>query len=269
MNRLDYLKRAIDSVLEQKEIDLELVIVDNGSSDGTRAHLEKLSRKDCRVNYIRLTQNRGACYARNLAIENASGKYLTGLDDDDYFSPGRLRLLLNTYLKKKGCAYTYADDGFVINNIETGNSNNKPRTIDINKLRYRNFVGNQVFSETSKFLGVGGFDESLHALQDYDLWLRMTEKYGSGKKTPGILQYIDIGNHQRISSSTHKFSGYMQLYRKHKHAMTPAQRRQQLLTAKHDCRDSISLRNFIRLFDMHLVSGKIRILFSRVLRGAD
>ncbi len=102
-NRIELLKRALTSVLSQSYQNIEVIIVDDKSSDGTQEFLTGMAKQDNRVKPILKEQNSGACISRNLAIESAEGEFITGLDDDDYFLPGRIayfvenRHLLNKY----------------------------------------------------------------------------------------------------------------------------------------------------------------------------
>src|SRR5512143_3860267 len=88
-NRAASLRRAIESVLAQTYADFELIVVDDGSSDGTREVLESVQRSDARVRAIHHSVSRGAPASRNAAIAAAHGEWLTGLDDDDEFLPRR------------------------------------------------------------------------------------------------------------------------------------------------------------------------------------
>lgn len=83
-NRLDLLKRAIKSVRDQTYSNIELIVVDDGSKDGTREYLEKEHEAGL-LRAIFHQESLGACVARNAAIELSQGEFITGLDDDDYF----------------------------------------------------------------------------------------------------------------------------------------------------------------------------------------
>lgn len=266
-NRLFLLKRAIESVLLQREVDFELIVVDNASTDETKQYMKKISEEDVRITYIALDENMGACYARNLAINLSSGYYVTGMDDDDYFEPTRLIKLLAKY-KANECAFVYGEDAFIENGKQFAQTN-KPSVISVELMKYQNLVGNQVLSEKSKFVSVGGFDESLSAAQDYDMWLRMLLKFGNGVKSENVTQYVEAGTHPRISTSNNKFIGYMQFYRKHKLLFNRSQRKHQLLNIKYACRPKISLRSYLTLFDLHFLKRKLKILISRVLKSGD
>ena len=87
-NRLSMLKRAVTSVNEQSYKNIELVIVNDGSDDGTYEYLESIKSPSIKV--LHNINSMGGCYSRNLAIKNANGYYITGLDDDDYFLQNRV-----------------------------------------------------------------------------------------------------------------------------------------------------------------------------------
>ena len=93
-NNADVLPRAIDSVRIDRGEDLEIVVVDDGSSDATSRVADAIAREDNRVRAFRLEQNRGCGGAYNFAIENARGDWLAVLDADDWYEPHRLRRLL-------------------------------------------------------------------------------------------------------------------------------------------------------------------------------
>ena len=87
-NRCALLRRAVDSVLAQTYTNWELIIVDDRSTDGTRAFLEDLQKLDPRVKCVFKTDTgevAGVQVSRNIAINMAKGRYITGLDDDDFF----------------------------------------------------------------------------------------------------------------------------------------------------------------------------------------
>ncbi len=83
-NRKDFIVDAINSVLKQKDIDLELIIADDCSTDGTADFVKSI--QDERIRYFRNDKNSGLEYNRNFGLKHARGKYITWLDDDDYYT---------------------------------------------------------------------------------------------------------------------------------------------------------------------------------------
>jgi len=96
-NRADLLERAIESVLDQTWENLELVIVDDASDDKTPQFLKSLSDQHKNLKVIRNQESKGAAASRNIAIQNAKGDFIAGLDDDDFWRPNRIELLMEEF----------------------------------------------------------------------------------------------------------------------------------------------------------------------------
>ncbi|MCC7181522.1 MAG: glycosyltransferase [Acidobacteria bacterium] len=104
-NRADLVGQAIDSVLGQTLDDFEVVVVDDGSTDGTE---EKIREYGDRVRFVR-TPHRGIAHARNIGTSHARGRYLTFLDSDDLFYPYALELQTNLLERFPGVAFVCAE----------------------------------------------------------------------------------------------------------------------------------------------------------------
>lgn len=175
-NRLELLKRAVQSVQNQTYKNFEIIIVDDNSSDGTQDFLVGLAKVDSRIRYFFKDKNSGACVSRNIAINLAQGELITGLDDDDYFLPHRLEFFLDYWVNKK------REDSIALftSNIKSEKSNHaKEHSLFSKKyfkkddLLFANYVGNQIFTETKTLRQVSGFDESFCMWQDLELWYRV------------------------------------------------------------------------------------------------
>src|SRR3954466_15167188 len=88
-NRRALVERAIKAVLEQDYRELEVIVVDDASTDDTPAFLKAAAAADSRLTFFANDRPSGAPAARNRAIAAAKGAFVTGLDDDDYFEPTR------------------------------------------------------------------------------------------------------------------------------------------------------------------------------------
>lgn len=199
-NRATLLPRAIMSVVNQNYANIELIIVDDGSSDGTRDVLRDYASQYPIIKYICHDSPKGACAARNTAINIASGIYITGLDDDDEFLPDHLVELLNHW-----------DNEYAAIAASLINDKGKTRVkqgreygvIRLSSLMHYNRVGNQVFTLTTRMKKIKGFDVSLPAFQDYDCWVRLSEQYGEIFKTKDHSYVLHTSHEQnRISSNT-------------------------------------------------------------------
>ena len=191
-NRKALLSRAMQSVLSQTYPCVELIVVDDASTDGTPEMLKHWCTQDARVRYAVLPQPGGAPVARNKAIEMAAGAFVTGLDDDDIFLPDRLerfwchwsglapvddRVFLYTQVHSVG------PSGAVVTKM--------PAETTIDALCRSNCVGNQVFAPRSIFLSAGGFTEGLPAWQDLDLWLSMLRLGCRGCLVDAVTMELD------------------------------------------------------------------------------
>ena len=221
-NRPSLLLRAIRSVLTQTYKNFEIIVVDDGSDRAVESEIiEKIGRHDS-LRFIRNAASRGACQSRNIAIDCAKGKLVTGLDDDDYFHPRRLEMLINAY----DPSLSLVTSNFTI--IRKGGkrevSSFIPRTINGSVLFTRNCIGNQALFERSRVVDIGGYDESLSASQDLDLWVRLINKYGDAKRIRPALYYMDT-NHDlpRITLSEARIQGTQQFLVKHSNSMTRKQ----------------------------------------------
>jgi glycosyltransferase involved in cell wall biosynthesis len=198
-NRLALLKRAIESVLAQDHPGIEVIVVDDGSTDGTRDYLQALSGQDMRVRHFFNEYNAGACASRNTAIFNARGEFITGLDDDDYFLPGRLSGFLRAWQAHPDVAGLYTDA--IIAEAKGQRPFSRPAEVTRRDLLVSNFVGNQVFTRTDWLREIGGFDPALPAWQDLDCWYRLLKDSRRRLLRVEAGQYVvDISHpHERIS----------------------------------------------------------------------
>lgn len=220
-NRLHTLKRAIDSVWAQDYPHIELVIIDDGSNDGTWEYLSSQAHRFA-WKVARNEIPRGACSARNQAIELASGVFIANLDDDDYFEPDRISKLLAAFHEGFSAVTSY--DGFFTNKGRT-RIWQKKGVITHDDLLYKNRAGNAFLTRKSFLLSIGGFDESLRAAQDHDVFVRLAKAHGPVNTVPLVLHNIDDeGSNVRITTSSAKWIGYYDFYCKHKVDMNKAQR---------------------------------------------
>lgn len=227
-NRLQQLKKAIQSVEAQNYRDFELIVVDDGSNDGTAAYLKNYT-SPFPFMFFRNEASSGAPAARNKAIFAANGELITGLDDDDRFLPDRLGEFMSTWSEER--RVLAAEDYFV-----SGDRRfrwNKPPHVSFEDILFRNLIGNQVFTKTEYLRDLGGFDENLTASQDYDLWIRLLEKFGPAYIIRTPLQEVRVSNDpDRISNSKKRAFGYLACYLKHKSKMTYPQRKYHLYSIR-------------------------------------
>lgn len=242
-NRVHLLERALNSALSQTYKEIEIIVVNDGSTDDSIIYLDNLT--DPRLKVIHIPEARGACNARNIGIKNASGTYITFLDDDDEYLPTRIEELIHAY--RTEFAYAASAHYYIHQNGRT-EIINFGKNISIDDMLTRIVTGNTILTETSKVRSLGGFDTNLASSQDYDLWLRLNLEYGSGVYVTKPL-FIMHTEHEkpRITLSNKKFNGHWQFYQKHKVHFSKRQRAYQLFELLRCQRKKVSLKKAILL----------------------
>ncbi|MCC4833074.1 glycosyltransferase [Shewanella sp. 10N.7] len=179
-DRLELLKRAVESVISQTYAHVEIIVADDGSTDGSHDYLRNMQAEGKLTAIINAGESKGACYGRNRAIELAKGEFITGLDDDDYFENWRIEAFLDYWNKEKVDNKNIAGlfDSVIELRSDGKHKYNEASFVSYDQLRHSNAVGNQVFTKTEYLKAIAGFDEKMPALQDWDTWIRLTEKYG-------------------------------------------------------------------------------------------
>ena len=217
-NRCDLLQRAVRSVQTQTYTNFEIIIVNDGSSDGTLSYLKKLVKDDLRIRYFSNSISKGACFCRNLALKNSQSYFVTGLDDDDEFLPHRLSSLVENYDPKYAfiCSGFYWDYGKYRKMV-----NRQPKIFSITDILNYNEASNQVLVERERLLEIGRFDEGFVACQDYDVWTRLITKYGNAQRISQISYIVHRDkNLERITKPSNWLEGHKQFMKKHQSLMT-------------------------------------------------
>lgn len=207
-NRLSLLERAVNSVLNQTYPHIEIIVADDGSTDGTHEYLTKMESKGLLRSTINQSgSSKGACFGRNNAISMSKGYFITGLDDDDYFESFRIMEFILAWQEfdksKKNIAGLF--DSVVELRADGRFRHNETKTANHMMLRKTNYIGNQIFTTRDKLLDVGAFDESMPALQDWETWIRLSKQHGELINIEKLSYIIDqTHGEERISEKKSK-----------------------------------------------------------------
>ena len=175
-NRCDLLKRALYSVVKQSYSEYEVIVVDDGSTDGTAAMVAKLFPE---INYI-YQSNSGVSSARNKGLEFAKGEWMAFLDSDDEWLPTKLEEQISKLKELPDYKVCHTEEQWIRNGSK------------VNQMKKHKKQGGWIFAHClplcamspssivihrSVFEQVGNFDKTLPACEDYDLWLRISAKF--------------------------------------------------------------------------------------------
>jgi glycosyltransferase involved in cell wall biosynthesis len=217
-----FIGAAIESVLRQTMDDLELIVVDDGASDGTYAAALCAAGEDPRVTILR-QQNRGLCVARNVALRHSRAPVIALLDSDDIWA--------ETYLEKQ--LRVLEADATV--DVVTGNGWNlggerdgQPVGPCPDRRRPPDLTG-ILADEDSIFImsifrrrvyeTIGGFDETLTTNEDYDFWVRAASAGFRFARNDEPLGYYRRRNDSLSSSEVRMLRGILKVYAKHRLAL--------------------------------------------------
>ncbi len=216
--RVDTIERAVRSALDQNHAEVEVVVVDDHSEDGTVETVEAIG--DGRVTVLAHPQNRGGNAARRTAIEHSLGRYLAFLDADDVWFPDKLSAQLERLAQvgpKYQMVYTWFESELPDGSIAP------PRRslvegVATPQLLMSNFVGtfSTVLVSREAYDRAGGVDPTLPACQDWEFYLRVNRDSGIAC-VPRVLVRYWRGDHDptRISSSGSRVAaGHAEMYRR-------------------------------------------------------
>jgi glycosyltransferase involved in cell wall biosynthesis len=218
-NRLQLLRRAVNSVLSQTHRQIELIVVSDGSDDGTCEYVNAL-REHISVKLIHNDKSVGACAARNQAIHAASGQFITGLDDDDIFLPHRVESFLSEWRRQEegGQRFSCLFDRRIVNAGEHVSLWDTKASVTADQIVQTNGVGSQVFTTPQRMKDAGCFDPAMPAWQDWDMWVRLIKTGGPALSIRANTYIMDISHEfERITqkSSDKIIRAARMFYQKH------------------------------------------------------
>lgn len=176
-NRRELLALTLRTVVEQKDVDLEVIVVDDGS-EGTAAAEVVTARADPRVRLLRNPTSQGVSGARNRGLSAASGRWVAFCDDDDLWAPDKLLMQVRE-AQRSGRSWVYAGAVKIDSDLRVvgGEPPAPPEVVHRRLPRWTLIPGgcSGVVVRRELVLEVGGFDPALVNLADWDLWSRLAQ----------------------------------------------------------------------------------------------
>jgi glycosyltransferase involved in cell wall biosynthesis len=185
-NRVEKLKRAIDSVINQTFSDWEIIIIDNHSKDGTKELINEYNSSKIKILFIK---NRGnIAKSRNLGIKKSRGKYLALLDSDDIWNSSKLQICVKALNDKTRIVY---HDMYIQNNINQTMLKKSGMCRKLKKPIFNDLILNgpafptsSVVIEKKLFKKIHFFNENPNFItwEDYEAWIRLSKISNGFKK---------------------------------------------------------------------------------------
>lgn len=222
----EYVVQSVESVLAQTLAPHEVIVVDDGSPDDTAARLAPLAAAG-RIRYVHQA-NAGVAAARNHGASLARGEFLCFLDDDDLLYPHALATLAAAAQVRPGIALVYGQrtvfrDGAPPPAVDVAPS--APEPCDWARFLMGNRIATpgQALLRREPFVTIGGFDRDIWGADDWDLWLRLLQRFEGIRLSTTVMAYRV---HER-NNSWHTTRMWAEVRRvMHRHlAAAPAQRR--------------------------------------------
>lgn len=215
-NTEKFIRLTIESAQNQTYTNWEMILVDDASTDNTVAIIEEFVKKDSRIKLFKLSENRGNGFARNAALEKATGKYIAYLDADDLWFPEKLEKQIQ-FLKANNLHFTFS---FYDSIDEEGNDLNRrvesPNPLTYKQLFFCNYVGNLTAIYDADYFGKIILETS-QKRQDWRIWLTILKQIKTAKPVPESLAFYRIRK-DSVSSSKfklikHNFGVYREFHR--------------------------------------------------------
>ena len=198
-DRADLLELTLRSVLNQRGVDMEIIVVDDGNGTATVAVVDAVS--DPRVRVVRNRGARGECGARNHGVAEARGDWIAFCDDDDLWAPGKLRAQLSAAVQE-GAEWVYAGDVTVDMQLRVLSGHPPPDPDHmLRDLPRHNSVpagASNIVVRAATLGRAGVFDPRLCTCGDWEMWLRLARTAGRPACIPRPL--VALRMHPRMAS---------------------------------------------------------------------
>lgn len=204
-----FIIEAIKSVQNQNYKNIEIIVVDDCSTDKSAEILKNLRNEDACIHYYKLNENSGVAVARNRGIELSTGRYLAFLDSDDIWLQGKLDRQLKLFKKYRNTAFAYTaikiidESGKIIKE-----KRNIPEYVD-----YKFILRNTVIATSTvmidRFIVPSIIMPNRRSAEDYSLWLSLLRDYGAAH---GINEAYTLYRKSRFSVSSKRMGEVKYFY---------------------------------------------------------
>lgn len=189
-NRVGLLSSAIESVLNQTYTNLEIIIIDDFSTDGSQKLIKQLEKKYKNVFGIFSFKNRGANYCRDLGVIKSTGEIISFLDSDDKFHPTKIEQQVRVLTD-----FGNEEIGFINCNFygrKDKKNSESDKIIRLPDLLEKNILGgfSTLMLRKNIYFEVGGLDKNLKSCQDWDIYLKILEKYPGYFMSEPLVDYL-------------------------------------------------------------------------------
>lgn len=213
-NSAKYIRETIASVQAQTYQNWEMIIVDDCSTDNTVELVKNIVKRDSRIRLIEQNENQGAAIARNIAVQNGTGRYVAYLDSDDRWKPEKLDKQVQ-FMKNKGCSFSCTSYEVI---DSAGKSLNKIVHM-LDKVDYRGFLKNNLLQTVGIMVDTYMVDKkylempNIRRRQDAATWMQILK---TGYPCYGLHDILAEYRRTPKSLSSNKFKaviGTWKLYR--------------------------------------------------------
>ncbi len=213
-NRSLYIKRAIESVLEQTYVNVEIIVINDNSTDNTLEELNKINHSNLKI-FTNKT-NKGAPYSRNRGVRLSEGEYINFLDDDDVITEDKISKQIDKFLSSdnKRLGVVTCDVEYKKQNFKMVRKNRKKGKIYADLLKNNCVYHTMSMLIKKDYLRLVKFDEDLVTNQEYDLMIQLS-KICEFDYVPETLAKSYISENQISFNYRKKIKGLSQLWTKY------------------------------------------------------
>lgn len=263
-NRSDFLKKSLQSVINQTYKHIEIIIIDDNSNDNTQKIINSFLRVHPNILYFRNKKTMGANFSRNLGLEYAKGFFVAFLDDDDFWKKNKIYEQVNHFNIEK---FDIISCNFEYKKLFQNYKSNIPNRISFSKLLELNYLGgfSGILIKKSSF-NQKIFDNKLPSCQDWDFWIRC---FIDNKKIiilqSNLYNYTVHSNNKITNSLNNSYKGRLLFFFKYRKNFDHNLRKKklyELLIIRHTINDN--LISFLNLIISLKIGMKFRLRLSYI-----